>query len=148
MARNTAAGMQAVLYPIIQGWAGNQLLTVHSSGSFMKGTANKSGTDIDLFISLSEQTTETLKQIHDKLFDRMTEKGYMPTRQNVSINVRVSGYSVDLVPAKRQNRNDDVRGVAGNAEFAQRELSRLARHIAFVYKFEPREICQVAFAAS
>ena len=100
-------GVQAVLYPIIQGWAGNQLLTVHPSGSFMKGTANKSGTDIDLFISLSEQTAETLKQIHDKLFDRMKDKGYAPTRQNVSINVRVNGYSVDLVPGKRQNSYGD-----------------------------------------
>ena len=70
-----------MFYPIIQGWAGDRLLSVHPSGSFMKGTANKSGTDIDLFISLSEQTTETLKEIYDKLFNTMKEKGYAPTRQ-------------------------------------------------------------------
>jgi len=69
----------------------------------VKGTANKSGTDIDLFISISEQTPDTLKQIYGKLFNRMTEKGYTPTRQNVSINIRVNGYSVDLVPGKRQD---------------------------------------------
>jgi tRNA nucleotidyltransferase (CCA-adding enzyme) len=63
-------GVQSVLYPIIQGWGGDRLLGVHPSGSFMKGTANKTGTDIDLFISLSEQTTETLKEIYDKLFRR------------------------------------------------------------------------------
>lgn len=96
-------GVQAVLYPVIQGWARHFLVTVHPSGSFMKGTANKSGTDIDLFISLSEQTPETLKEIHDKLFETLKTAGYAPTRQNVSINVRVSGYSVDLVPGKRQN---------------------------------------------
>ncbi len=95
-------GVQSVLNPIIQRWAGNRLLSVHPSGSFMKGTANKSGTDIDLFISLSEGTIETLKDIYDKLFETMKANGYMPTRQNVSINVRVNGYSVDLVPAKRQ----------------------------------------------
>jgi hypothetical protein len=95
-------GVQAVLYPIIQRWAGNRLLNVHPSGSFMKGTANKSGTDIDLFISLSEETTETLKEIYNLLFDTMKANGYLPTRQNVSINVRVNGYSVDLVPGKRQ----------------------------------------------
>jgi hypothetical protein len=100
-------GVQTALYPIIQGWAGNQLLNVHPSGSFMKGTANKSGTDIDLFISLSEQTTETLKEIYDKLFNRMKERGYGATQQNVSINVRVNGYSVDLVPGKRQNNYGD-----------------------------------------
>ena len=94
---------QAVLAPLIREWAGDKLLTIHPSGSFLKGTANRSGTDIDLFISLSESTTETLKEIHDKLFARLTERGYAPTRQNVSLNVKVLGYSVDLVPAKRQN---------------------------------------------
>ena len=29
-----------------------------------KGTANHSGTDIDLFISVSSQTPETLKQVY------------------------------------------------------------------------------------
>jgi len=100
-------GVQAVLYPIIQRWAGNRLLSVHPSGSFMKSTANMSGTDIDLFISLSEQTTETLKEIYDKLFNTMNANGYTPTRQNVSINVRANGYSVDLVPGKRQNSYGD-----------------------------------------
>ena len=37
----------------------------------------------------------------------MTEKGYSPRRQNVSINIRVNGYSVDLVPAKRQGAYGD-----------------------------------------
>src|SRR5438445_278154 len=37
----------------------------------------------------------------------MKEKGYAPTRQNVSINVRVNSYSVDLVPGKRQNSYGD-----------------------------------------
>jgi len=97
-------GVQAVLYPVIQGWARHYLVAVHPSGSFMKGTANKSGTDIDLFISLSEQTPETLKQIHDTLFEAIKTYGYAPNRQNVSINVTVAGgYSVDLVPGKRQN---------------------------------------------
>ena len=100
-------GVQSVIYPIIQKWAGNRLLSVHPSGSFMKGTANKSGTDIDLFISLSEQTTETLKDIYDKLFNTLKANGYTPKRQNVSINVRVNGYSVDLVPGKRQGSYGD-----------------------------------------
>jgi hypothetical protein len=96
-------GVQTVLNPIIREWASTCLLTIHPSGSFMKGTANKTGTDIDLFISLAEHTSQTLKEIYDKLFARMAERGYAPTRQNVSINVRVNGYSVDLVPGKRQN---------------------------------------------
>jgi len=92
------------LEPIIGKWAGDKLLSISPSGSFAKGTANKSGTDIDLFISLSEQTTEGLKEIYNKLFNTMIERGYVPKRQNVSVNLRVSGYDVDLVPGKRQNR--------------------------------------------
>lgn len=95
--------VQSEIQPVLAGWAGNKLIGVNPSGSFAKGTANKSGTDIDLFISLSEQTTETLKDIYDKLFDKMNSTGYSPKRQNVSINVCVNGYKVDLVPAKRQN---------------------------------------------
>ncbi len=95
--------VQSQLHPIIQEWAGVYLSNISPSGSFAKGTANRSGTDIDLFISLSQHTPETLKDIYNKLFDKMSERGYNPKRQNVSINVPVIGYSVDLVPAKRQD---------------------------------------------
>jgi hypothetical protein len=96
-------GVHTLLRPMIQQWAGDKLLAFHPSGSFMKGTAIKTGTDIDLFISMSETTQETLKEIYDKLFARLTEKGYTPKRQNVSLKIRAFGYSVDLVPGKRQN---------------------------------------------
>ena len=99
--------VQAQIQPVIREWAGNLLVAVSPSGSFAKGTVNKSGTDIDLFISLSQNTPETLKQIYDSLFQRMTDRGYSPKRQNVSINVRLNGYSVDLVPAKRQDTYSD-----------------------------------------
>ncbi len=96
-------GVQTLLMPMLREWAGNQLLDVHPSGSFMKGTAIKSGTDIDLFISLSEMIQEPLKEVYEKLFTKLTQKGYTPKRQNVSLNIKVLGHSVDLVPAKRQN---------------------------------------------
>jgi hypothetical protein len=95
--------VQVVLLPSISLWANGNLLSVHPSGSFIKGTANRSGTDIDLFISLSPNTPNTLKDIYDYLFNRLSIDGYAPKRQNVSINVMVNGYSVDIVPAKRQN---------------------------------------------
>src|ERR1017187_524648 len=88
--------VQNQLQPAIQEWASGYLLSVSPSGSFAKGTANHSGTDIDLFISLAQHTPNALKEIYDTLFKKMTEKGYGPKRQNVSINVRVNGYSVDL----------------------------------------------------
>jgi hypothetical protein len=99
--------VQAKVEPAIKEWASNRLVGVSPSGSFAKGTPNHSGTDIDLFISLSQETPHTLKDIYESLFKKMTEKGYTPKRQNVSINVKVNGYSVDLVPAKRQGSYGD-----------------------------------------
>ncbi|SDG69435.1 Nucleotidyltransferase domain-containing protein [Bradyrhizobium sp. Rc2d] len=53
-----------VIRPVIEQWAGRYLLDVTPSGSYAKGTANKSGTDLDLFISLSPDTAETLSEVH------------------------------------------------------------------------------------
>jgi hypothetical protein len=94
---------QTMLMPLLNGWAGAYLSGVNPSGSFAKGTANQSGTDIDLFISLSSTTPNTLKEIYESLFANVQHAGYTPKRQNVSINIRVGGYNVDLVPAKRQD---------------------------------------------
>jgi len=106
-ATSPVLGVQTTLQPILNEWAGSQLRAVHPSGSFAKGTANHSGTDIDLFISLKSDTTNTLKEIYSSLFEKMKEKGYSPKQQNVSINLRVNGYDVDLVPAKHQGGNSD-----------------------------------------
>ncbi len=96
-------GVQAKLEPLIRNWAGSYLSSINPSGSFAKGTANRSGTDIDLFFSLADTLPSTLKQIYESLFTALQANGYAPKRQNVSINVRVGGYDVDLVPAKRQD---------------------------------------------
>lgn len=98
--------VQTVLAPIIQSWAGNLLRGMKPSGSWAKGTANKSGTDIDLFISLDSTTAATLKEIYDTLFERMKNEGYQPKRQNVSINVQMKTlkglFDVDLTPGRQQ----------------------------------------------
>lgn len=96
-------GVQATISPLIRAWAGTQLVSINPSGSFAKGTANRSGTDIDLFISLAVDTTNPLKEIYESLAKRLQENGYTPRRQNVSLNIRVGGTDVDLVPAKRQD---------------------------------------------
>lgn len=96
-------GVQWVLQEPIQQWASGYLVSVSPSGSFAKGTANRSGTDIDLFISLQQGTPATLKDIYESLYTKMASVGYTPKRQNVSINIRVNGYDVDLVPANRQD---------------------------------------------
>ena len=96
------------LSPVLQGWGGGYLRDISPSGSFAKGTANRSGTDIDLFLSLTPETPSTLSQIYNSLDTALTQAGYTTRRQNVSINVRVTVslggvYDVDLVPAKQQH---------------------------------------------
>jgi hypothetical protein len=106
-ATSPVRGVQAILQPTLNEWAGTQLRAVHPSGSFAKGTANHSGTDIDLFISLKSDTTQTLKEIYTMLFNRLKERGHTPKQQNVSINIRVGTYDVDLVLAKHQGGNSE-----------------------------------------
>ena len=102
-AMSPVRGVQGKLAPVIQSWAGHHLRGVAPSGSFAKGTANRSGTDIDLFISLAETATSPLGYIYNSLFDRLKAVGATPKRQNVSINIKVNGFDVDLVPARQQN---------------------------------------------
>jgi hypothetical protein len=92
-----------VIKPVIEKWAGRYLLDLAASGSYAKGTANRSGTDLDLFISLSSETSESLSDIHKTLVIALKASGYQPRLQNVSIGIKVLGYAVDLVPGKRQN---------------------------------------------
>ena len=92
-----------VINPVIEKWAGRYLLDVMASGSYAKGTANRSDTDLDLFISLSPDTPDTLFNIQKTLIEALKAAGYQTRLQNVSIGTSVLGHSVDLVPGKRQN---------------------------------------------
>lgn len=94
----------ADLGPVIVHWAGNNLAKLHPSGSFAKGTANRSSTDIDLFISLREDTPGTLRDIYFSLDEALRDAGYIVRRQNVSLHIRIGAFSVDLVPARRHDR--------------------------------------------
>jgi hypothetical protein len=101
-------GVIGTLRPVLMQWANNYFAGLAPTGSFAKGTAIRSGTDIDLFLSLRSDTPNTLKEIYTTLANAMQGAGYMPQKQNVSINVRVGAYDVDLVPAKRQdNQSSD-----------------------------------------
>lgn len=95
--------LQQAVAPSIEKWANRFLISISPSGSFAKHTANRSGTDLDLFISLHEDVPETLADIYSSLFNRLREDGYAPRKQNVSIGVTIGGLSIDLVPGKRQN---------------------------------------------
>lgn len=96
-------GVIGVLRPRLVQWGNQYLAGIAPSGSFAKGTAIYSGTDIDLFLSLKPETPNNLRAIYQRLFNAMKEAGYTPKKQNVSINVKVGAYDVDLVPAQRQD---------------------------------------------
>ncbi|WP_090200460.1 nucleotidyltransferase domain-containing protein [Yoonia tamlensis] len=92
------------LTPMLNSWGNGYLLAIEPSGSFAKGTANKSSTDIDLFLTLSSSTPDTLAQIRSSLGNCLNHYGYQYRDQNVSLGVKVAGYQVDLVPGKRQSQ--------------------------------------------
>lgn len=89
------------LRPSLLRWAGQYLVSMEPSGSFAKGTAIRGGTDIDIFASLSSQVSESLSVIYNTLLNRLRDDGFGPRPQNVSIGIKIGGYSVDVVPARR-----------------------------------------------
>jgi Nucleotidyltransferase domain len=97
-----ARGVQVTLRPLLQRWAGQYLVSMEPSGSFAKGTAIRGGTDIDIFVSLSSEVTDSLEVIYSTLFKRLRDVGFDPRPQNVSIGIKMGNYSVDVVPARRQ----------------------------------------------
>lgn len=93
------------IYTIIQAWAGQYLLDVTYSGSIAKGTAIRGIADVDLFISLKTDTPGTLADIYNSLANYNGFKSHSPRRQNVSVGVKYSGHSIDLVPGRKQGGN-------------------------------------------
>src|SRR5205814_1335226 len=103
-----AAGAASELFPYIREWSEPYLLGVMYSGSYAKGTGVRGGHDLDLFISLDHDAPGTLKELYWSLFNYLSNKGWSPTPQNVSLGVTCRGMHVDLVPGKKQagNPND------------------------------------------
>lgn len=88
------------LYPKIKRWAGKYYNGIFPSGSFAKGTSVKGSMDIDLLVSLKNQTPHDLQEIYNSLFNLFN--GFLETRkQNVSIRIKFNGINIDLVPAKK-----------------------------------------------
>ena len=97
-------GVLGALDPVLRKWGGQHIVGIRPSGSFAKGTAVKGGTDIDIFISLTSNLTDTLEQIYQTLFNALTQAGYAARRQNVSIGTTVNGWKIDVTPGRRQDQ--------------------------------------------
>lgn len=78
------------------------LRNVKLSGSWAKGTAvsvGDAGSDVDLFLSFAPGA-DTLRNLYEDVYAFADRQGWAPRRQRVSIGLRVSGYKIDLVPAR------------------------------------------------
>lgn len=104
----------ADLRPLLLQWGDPHVLRIHPSGSFAKGTAVQNGTDIDVFVSLSSALTLPLRDIYERLFQFLTQQGFAPRRQNVSIGIQCRGYSVDVTPARRQAQAGNFHSLYSN----------------------------------
>jgi len=83
-------------------WAGQQLDALQYSGSYAKETGVRGISDVDVFISLKSDTTKTLREIYNSLYEFAQRQGWSPRAQNVSVGVTVIGTRGDLVPGKIQ----------------------------------------------
>jgi hypothetical protein len=123
--------VQAELMPLLREWAGSDLLAVLPSGSFAKGTAIRSGTEIDLFISLAGNAHKPLSEVYDGLYTALVDAGYRPQRRNIALNLGINGHSVDLVPGHRLNaENADHRLYVSKHNSSVK--TNVQKHIAYV----------------
>ncbi|MCM8594663.1 nucleotidyltransferase [Accumulibacter sp.] len=97
-----AERLGAVVASPVRTWAGQQLNALQYSGSCAKETGVHGVSDVDVFISLKSDTTNTLKEIYDSLYSLAQQQGWSPRQQNVSVGVTVNGTRGDLVPGKVQ----------------------------------------------
>jgi len=123
--------VQGLLEPTINQWGGQLVLSVEPSGSFAKGTAIRSGTDIDLFVSLSSTTEDSLSNIYQTLFNALDGAGFKPRKQNVSIGMRIGSYDVDVVPGRRQSGYGSDHWLYSNKRQSHLQTN-VSRHIADV----------------
>jgi len=121
------------IYPLLEKWAGAQLREITFSGSNAKGTAIHGTTDVDLFISLKDNTKETLKQLFDMLYNKVRKNGYPDARkQNVSIHIIHHGIDVDLVPGVHYGGNSEDHWLYVNKANQERIKTNIYKHIEIV----------------
>lgn len=124
-----AAGQ--IIYPVLVKWGNGYLNHAEFSGSLAKGTGISIGTDADIFLSMSSSTPGTLADLYFTLYNAVTNAGYTARKQNVSIGVKVNGYSVDLVPGRRQSQYGNDHSLY-RSKVNSWTQTNVAKHIAHV----------------
>jgi hypothetical protein len=128
------AGAEAAaqtLFPLLKKWGNNYLMGAEFSGALAKGTGISIATDADIFLSVSSSTPGTLAEMYNSLCNAVTAAGYSAKRQNVSVGVTVNGWSIDLVPGRRQSQygNDHSLYLSKSGKWTQ---TNVATHIAHI----------------
>jgi len=97
----TAEIYYGILDPYLRQWAGPYLSRTFISGAYAKGTAIKSSSDIDIFISF-KSNYPNLNGMYESLYQYAFNQGWSPRKQNVSIRIQYAGAKIDLVPGRIQ----------------------------------------------
>lgn len=130
---STASNAGNAVYQVMRRWAGQQLRSGSYSGSYAKGTAIRGRTDVDIFISLKSDTSNTLKEIFDGLHSWILQNEYPYARkQNVSVHVVHNSVEVDLVPAVHLGGNTEDHWLYVNKSNRERTKTNVDTHIAHV----------------
>lgn len=130
---NVAAAKAAgnAIYPLLQQWGNDYLLSADFSGSLAKGTGISISSDADIFLSISSSTPGTLAQIYNSLLSYVSAAGYSARMQNVSVRVSVNGNLIDLVPGRRHSQWGDDHSLYRSK--AQSWIqTNIAKHISYV----------------
>lgn len=126
-----AQAVIAALTPSINTWANGHLFGIYPAGSVAKGTAISGTSDVDILISVKDTAAETLQEVYEKLFNRLTTDGFTPRRQNVSLGVTINGLKVDVVPAKKQSTLNTTHSLWSHKKQTWRETN-IHEHINYV----------------
>jgi hypothetical protein len=97
----TAEIYYGMLDPYLRQWAGTYLSRTFISDAYAKGTAIKSSSDIDIFISF-KSNYPNLNGMYESLYQYALNQGWSPRKQNVSIRIQYAGAKIDLVPGRIQ----------------------------------------------
>lgn len=104
-------------------WASGCFLDVFLSGSIAKGTAIAVASDLDLFVSLSNECHQNdggLGKIYTSLFDHLNSQ-YPPARiQRVSVGIEAYGLKIDVTPGRK---------LSGNTNFHNLHLTKGGKYI-------------------
>lgn len=124
-----SAGSQ--IYPVLENWSNGFLVKAEFSGSLAKGTSISLSTDADIFLSLSSTTPGTLSEMYETLCIAVSRAGYPVRKQDVSVGTTVSGYSIDLVPGRRQSQYGNEHSLYRNRTGSW-TMTNVQTHIAIV----------------